>query len=114
MKSIGRPQQYAVSGYGSVTDPSAYLSPPDLHGRGTVGLDYAGRPIWQYAGTQPAVNPFNIDERLNDPYELNLVQPDGKDSPYTAAELEPRCARATPMRAACRTACSSCSATTIP
>jgi hypothetical protein len=93
IKSIGRPAEYAAAisaTYGSWDNPSAYLSPADIFGRGTVGLDYSGRPVWQFASRLRTPDPLNlaIDERANDPYELNLVQPDGKDTPFTPSELE--------------------------
>jgi hypothetical protein len=68
---------------------TAFGSPPDMWGRGTLGLDYRGQPFYSYLAT--------TNETLNTPYELNLM-PQGpssglmagtaNDNPFTVYELE--------------------------
>ena len=71
---------------------TSFVSPPDLWGRGTVGLDYRGQPLFWRPG--PA---WWLRERTDDPYEINLSRNVPRpgvlfgtpvDNPYTAAELE--------------------------
>jgi len=73
LKSIGVPNNYAIL-------PGSYASPPDLHGRGAVVLDHAGQPVTAFMGQS--------GETTEDPYESNLVSPQGFDSHYTLTELE--------------------------
>lgn len=68
--SPGITDTYAIGGY---------ASPIDLQGDSMVGVDFAGRPIYSFVGTNEMQDP---------PYEMNLVVPDGRDTPYTAADLE--------------------------
>ncbi len=71
-------------GYTPATGPNTtslgYASPPDVQGRGFVGVDHAGRPISYNMGLS--------DEISASPYQFCPVVPNGKDRPYTAAELE--------------------------
>ncbi len=97
-KSVGRPTVYAstnTGNQGSWQYPSAFLTPPDIFGRGTVGIDYSGRPIWLFQGkadmftdVSGGTNLGMVNERTNHPYEINLVSPDGKDQAFTPNELE--------------------------
>jgi hypothetical protein len=75
IKSLGIPADY-------VNQVSSYGMPPDLWGRGAVGLDYNGQPISIYSG--------QTGETVSDPYELVLNRPaaGNVDGPYTVAELE--------------------------
>ncbi len=81
-----------------------YNSPSDLWGRGAMGLDYAGQPVYtflQKAGTWPgqlASSPMwaNIDPEMpHDPYSVNLLRdraaqnvPTANDNLFTIGELE--------------------------
>lgn len=96
-KAIGRPTEYGATNsgtQGSWNFPSAFLNTPDVFGRGTVAVDYSGQPVWRYAGKADTFTRVgggslgSVNERLNHPYEINLVQPDGGDDPYTPADLE--------------------------
>mgnify|MGYP007059389257 CR=1 FL=1 len=60
--------------------PAGYASPPDVHGRGMIGLDHAGRPMTHNMGL--------ADEVSDSPYQINLVELNGRDRPFTATELE--------------------------
>ena len=65
------------------TQPSllhAFSSPPDVHGRGAVVLDHAGQPLFIGMGA--------ANETIDDPYELNVLQPSGADSPFAVSDLE--------------------------
>jgi hypothetical protein len=97
LKAVGRPDDYASATsttYGSWDYPSAYLSTPDMHGWGAVALLTSGRPAFRYAGRQGNFldvtnNTIGVaSERINHPYEFNLVRPTGDDTPFTPAELE--------------------------
>lgn len=61
------------------TTPGLYANRIDLHGDGMLGVDYGGRPINSFVGS---------GEMTDSPYETNLVQPDGSDKLYSAADLE--------------------------
>jgi hypothetical protein len=64
----------------ALPEMSAYGSPPDLHGRGAVLLDFAGQPQFIAMG-QP-------DETINNPYELDVINRSGSDSIYGVGDLE--------------------------
>ncbi len=68
---------------------TSFGSPPDLWGRGCLGLDHRGHPFYQ--------RPAWTGERLNNPYWLNLSAKLPRvarnagtttDNPFTVAELE--------------------------
>jgi len=73
------------------TTRTSYMTPPDLWGRGVVGLDYRGQPL-RY-GMGPTSYPT---DNVDDPYETNLshnalrgMSPaTGADAPFTPGELE--------------------------
>ncbi len=82
-----------VSGYWpSSGDPSAgtswsgYGTPPDLYGTSAMGIDVAGRPIWD--------TDLSGQDGENNPYEMNPMQRgergprDSDDEPFLPAELE--------------------------
>ncbi len=75
IKNLGLPRNYSV-------DLSAYGSPPDVWGRGSVGVDYMGEPITFYMG--------EAGETIGDPYEmvLNRDAAGYTDAPFTVSELE--------------------------
>ena len=75
IKSLGIPRNFA-------TTYSAYGMPPDLWGRGGIGVDYTGQPIVFYMG--------EAGETVGDPYEmvLNRRASGYTDAPFTVAELE--------------------------
>ncbi|MCC9609301.1 hypothetical protein LOC68_05905 [Blastopirellula sp. JC732] len=78
---IGLPLAWGTSGIGE-----AYGSYPLIADGGMSYLDYTGRlrivssPI-SYAGV-------TITNSVDDPYELNLVHPQGTDAPFSASDLE--------------------------
>ena len=73
--------------------PDAYGTPPDISGKGFIGLDLGGRPIYRDVGDNITTS---YTAGLNTPYELNLsprqayvqstTQP--VNAPFTPAELE--------------------------
>lgn len=65
--------------FGTVNSGGSYGSPPNPKGSGVLPLDTTGHPIYAAMG---------VNEHEDDPYELNLVQRNSSDSPFTAAELE--------------------------
>ncbi|MFO7905732.1 MAG: hypothetical protein R6U98_23950, partial [Pirellulaceae bacterium] len=75
IKNLGLPRDYADT-------YSAFGMPPDIWGRGAIGLDYAGQPLVFYMG-EPG-------ETVGDPYELVLSRKAAgyTDAPFTVAELE--------------------------
>ena len=75
IKNLGLPRDYN-SMY------SAYGTPPDVWGRGAIGLDYSGQPMAFYMG--------EAGETVGDPYEqvLNREAAGYTDAPFTVAELE--------------------------
>ncbi|TWT30054.1 hypothetical protein [Blastopirellula retiformator] len=78
---IGLPVAWGTSGIGE--DYGTY---PLIADRGMSYLDYTGR-------VRTATSPINftghtITNSIDDPYELNLVQPQGTDAPFSAADLE--------------------------
>ena len=63
---------------------SGYSSRPDILGVSAWAIDYFGQPINRYAGQD-----YTLNQTLNDPYEIDLSRGgNGKDAPYTIAELE--------------------------
>ena len=64
----------------------SYGSPPNRLGDGAIGLDPGGRPLYLRMGRADPAN--NNDERLSDPYKLNLSKPTTVNTPFTPAELE--------------------------
>ncbi|MFW6171173.1 MAG: hypothetical protein ACODAD_11840, partial [Planctomycetota bacterium] len=75
IKNLGLPRDYADT-------YSAFGMPPDIWGRGGIGIDYAGQPLVFYMG-EPG-------ETVGDPYELVLSRKAAgyTDAPFTVAELE--------------------------
>ncbi len=75
IKNLGLPRNYNNMF-------TAYASPPDIWGRGGVGVDYSGQPMFFYMG-EPG-------ETIGDPYELVLNRDSAgfTDSPFTVSELE--------------------------
>ena len=75
VKNLGLPRDY-----NSIY--SAYGSPPDVWGRGAIGLDYSGQPMAFYMG--------EAGETVGDPYEqvLNRQAAGYTDAPFSVAELE--------------------------
>ena len=63
--------------------PGLYQTRPDVRGLTSTFIDLAGQPRTDYRGVPPENN------IVDDPYELNLVDANGLDTPFTAAELEP-------------------------
>ncbi len=79
IKQLGVPNDYSMA-------YSSYGSPPDVWGRGALGLDYTGHPITPYMGV-------GWSQRIDDPYEIDLSKTGSQDTgawdrPYTVAELE--------------------------
>lgn len=85
--------EFPAAGYPNL--PSAYATPPDLAGRGTVALDVRGTPLTPYMGT--------TSDTIDDPYELDLgrrfirsamplnastTATGPADAPFSASELE--------------------------
>jgi len=72
----------------------SYGSPPNRLGDGAIGLDPGGRPLYarmgriDLPGTGNPVPPLGDDERLNDPYKLNLSKATPVNTPYAPVELE--------------------------
>ena len=75
IKNLGLPRDYS----NMIT---AYGSPPDVWGRGAVGVDYSGQPMSFYMG--------EAGETVGDPYEmvLNRGAAGYTDAPFTVSELE--------------------------
>ncbi len=84
-------------------EANLYQTPPDLHGTGGVYLDLSGQPRFVNMTDLQNFVPMGwphtlgfpsplIDQWVNatqdDPYELNLVSPQGSDSPFDEADLE--------------------------
>jgi hypothetical protein len=103
LKQIGLPDQINLTAaYGGLQNPSAYLDWPDVFGRGAVVLDRTGTPLTAWAGRDWTVNydpdggltnewpvtAININERLDVPYQMNLVEENGSDNPYGPADQE--------------------------
>jgi hypothetical protein len=63
-----------------INEPTAFMSPSDIFGRGTSFLDHAGQLVSIAMGTG--------DEKTDDPYELNLNLPNAKDRRYTDTDFE--------------------------
>ena len=79
IKFFEEPENYFASGGGR----SAYSSPPDLRGELAFGLDVFGQPAFeQIPGAVP-------ESRADSPYEINLLDRNAADDPFTPAELEP-------------------------
>ncbi|MCL4206884.1 MAG: hypothetical protein KJ000_30755 [Pirellulaceae bacterium] len=78
VKFFEEPQNY-FSGIGGL---SSYHTPSDLRGELAFGLDLFGRPVWEQV---PAAV---VESRADSPYELNLIDGDANDRPFTPAELE--------------------------
>ena len=67
-------------------DSGAYGAPPNPLGSGAIGLDLAGRPVYcRMGGNDPATR---NDEKIDNPYKLNLSDRPAVDTPFTVAELE--------------------------
>ncbi|MCY2986931.1 MAG: hypothetical protein NTY19_03575 [Planctomycetota bacterium] len=96
LKEMGLPYKYGQlandTDYGSYSNPSAYGTYPDFVGRGTLALDYHGNPLTSFTGDDATftidTTSYTVNERRDSPYQMNLVQPNGQDSPYTIYELE--------------------------
>ena len=60
----------------------SHASPFDVWGRGAICLDHFGQP--QFLGNMAT------GDRVDDPYEINIVEPSkaSSDAPFTVAELE--------------------------
>ncbi|MCA9270566.1 MAG: hypothetical protein KDA41_18920, partial [Planctomycetales bacterium] len=56
-----------------------YATPIDLLGGGAIAVDFRGRPIEENMG---------VSEVQDAPQEFNLLEPNGSDTPYTAADIE--------------------------
>ncbi|MDY0170576.1 MAG: hypothetical protein RBS80_28810 [Thermoguttaceae bacterium] len=68
-------------------DPrSAYGTPPDMHGTIAVGLDRAGRPIWDpdFCGQSGDDNPYE----MNTLRRVSRGTADGVDAAFSTTELE--------------------------
>lgn len=95
--------------YGFRTNPSAYGTPPDVFGRGFHALSHAGHPFYAMAGqvdnlrddleeifsNQELINWFGqwpldivIDERTENPYQVDLLQDNVDDDLFTLQDLE--------------------------
>jgi hypothetical protein len=106
---FGAPPNSGTHFYGVRTNPSAYGTTPDVFGRGTLALTYAGHPVYLNAGLQDnlrdeleslfsnteLVNLFGqwpldiiIDERTESPYQLDLLSQNANDDPFTVFDLE--------------------------
>jgi hypothetical protein len=86
------------------TKLTSFGSPPDLWGRGSFALDYAGQPFYVRPTTINGDSVFNgqpvnwwANEVLNNPYRLDLSRKAARtgaltgtqvDNPFTPAELE--------------------------
>ena len=64
----------------NIAPNGAFGTPHDLNGGGAIALDPGGRPHY----SQMAV----AGELVDDPYEMNVLRPDGKNNPFTPNELE--------------------------
>ena len=75
------------TGYSAGTS-DAYASPPDLQGTIAVGLDLAGRPLWDqsYCGQAGADNPYELNPV--DRTTRGAVNTSGEDVLFSSAELE--------------------------
>ena len=73
LHSVGIPDNYNNQS----TTPQGYGSPIDLHGASATGVDYSGRMIFENVG---------VDEMKDPPTEINLVSPNGLDSPYHSVQ----------------------------
>ena len=78
VKFFEEPPNY-FSGAGGL---SSYFTPPDLRGELAYGMDVFGRPVWE------PIPPAVVESRANSPYEINLLEQNAHDRPFTAAELE--------------------------
>ena len=83
------------TGSGTLTTISTqhYLSPPDLSGVGGVLLDHTGQPIYirnlgNQGGQYPYLADYSFGGIINNPYESNLVSPNGSDNLLSASDLE--------------------------
>ncbi len=80
---------YLMTGYWDATGGGAgvYGSPPNRLGGGAIGVDPAGRALYlRMGGADPIASGNN--ERLNDPYKMNLSKPAPWNTPFTPSELE--------------------------
>lgn len=64
------------STYGQVA--SNFSQPPDFFGQQIVAIDHSGQPVRMSMNTSA----------MDSPYEINLTQPHGMDTPYTIADME--------------------------
>jgi hypothetical protein len=78
VKFFEEPQNY-FTGVGGL---SSYHTPSDLRGELAFGLDLFGRPVWEQV---PAAV---VESRADSPYEINLIDRNASDRPFTPAELE--------------------------
>jgi len=78
VKFFEEPQNY-FTGVGGL---SSYHTPSDLRGELAFGLDLFGRPVWEQV---PAAV---VESRADSPYEINLIDGNANDRPFTPAELE--------------------------
>lgn len=93
IKLFGLPQDYTdiYDGTGNIDNTKLrwFGSPPDVWGRGTVGLDFRGQPFYSALAW--------TNENRNHPYDLDLTRrlavqdathSTQADNPFTVAELE--------------------------
>ncbi len=101
LKHFEIPQNYFTPSGNSTVSPSTWMAnftcygtPPDLWGRGSVGIDYRGQPIYAFSPTHTTGTGPN--ELPNSPYAFNLSKQGvratetmlSNDNPFTPAELE--------------------------
>ena len=79
IKFFEEPQNFFASAGGR----SAYSSPPDLRGELAFGLDVFGQPAFEQIPGAVA------ESRADSPYEINLLDRNAADAPFSPAELEP-------------------------
>jgi hypothetical protein len=78
IKFFQEPQNY----FASIGGLSAYASPADLRGELAFGLDFFGQPVFEQL-------PGSVTEaRADSPYEIDLLQGNGRDTPFSVSELE--------------------------
>ncbi len=64
----------------NLTNPSSYASPPDVYGRGAVGTDHFGQPVYGFTGD---------NETVDDPYEVQYDHTRATaDRPFDVSDLE--------------------------
>ena len=106
---FGRPPNSGTQYYGVRSNPSAYGTPPDVFGRGFHAISHAGHPLYLTSGqadnlrddfeeifdNDELISLFGqwpldiiIDERTENPYQVDLISQNSDDAPFSYLDLE--------------------------